>query len=97
MSQHEPPRFPDEWQVDEASQRATLVATAPSFLAALALFREVGDIAERLDHHPDLHLEEYKKVRIVTFSHDVGRLTARDQRLAREISDLVAERGWKSG
>ena len=96
MSHHDAPPFPEGWKVDHEAQRATLAATSPDFLAALALFRDVGEVAERLEHHPDLHLEGWNKVRIVTYSHDVGKLTARDERLATEISELLRKRGWKT-
>lgn len=62
------------------------------FLDALDLFRAIGDAAEELEHHPDLHLEEWNKVRIVTWSHDVGKLTERDERLARRINEVLARR-----
>lgn len=63
------------------------------FLDALDLFRDIGEAAEELEHHPDLHLEEWNKVRIVTWSHDVGGLTERDERLARRINEVLARRG----
>ena len=63
------------------------------FLDALDLFEEVGEVAEELEHHPDLHLEEYNKVRIATWSHDAGGLTERDERLARRITQILKERG----
>lgn len=62
------------------------------FLEALELFRAIGEVAEELEHHPDLHLEEWNRVRIETWSHDVGGLTERDERLAGRIAQLLALR-----
>jgi 4a-hydroxytetrahydrobiopterin dehydratase len=50
----------------------------------------VAEVADRLDHHPDLDLR-YPHVTVSTVSHDVGRLTGRDRALAVEISALAAE------
>lgn len=81
---------PPGWRVD--GDRMVLQLKAKDFLDALDLFRAVGEVAEELDHHPDLHLEQWNKVRIVTWSHDVGKLTSRDERLAARISDLLRAR-----
>ena len=62
------------------------------FLAALDLFRAVGEVAERLEHHPDLHLERWNEVRIESYSHDVGRLTERDEQLVAELTMLLRAR-----
>src|SRR5688572_14981012 len=52
------------------------------FDAALALVAAAAELARRADHHPDLHLTDYRKVRIETWSHDAGGLTERDFSLA---------------
>lgn len=85
---------PPPWRIDEESQRMTLEVKTKDFLDALDLFRRVGEVAEALDHHPDLHLERWNRVRLVTFSHDVGRLTERDERLARRLVEALREGGW---
>ena len=90
-------KFGPGWRVDEKAQRAELRLRVPDFLAALDLFREVGEAAEALEHHPDLHLESYDRVRVVTWSHDVGRLTERDERLAARVDDIVRSRGLTPG
>jgi 4a-hydroxytetrahydrobiopterin dehydratase len=61
----------------------------PDFAQALAFTNEVGAIAEELGHHPDIHLG-WGRVKIVTWSHDVGGLTARDVQLAHRIDRLRA-------
>lgn len=71
----------------------TLELRTRDFLDALDLFRAIGEVAEELEHHPDLHLEEWNRVRIETWSHDEGGLTERDERLAERIAALVARRG----
>jgi len=54
------------------------------FKAAMAFTGTVGELAERADHHPDI-LIQFHKVTVTLSSHDVGGVTDRDLRLARQI------------
>lgn len=87
------PDAPPGWTLRDDGRRLAIAVETEDFLDALDLFRAIGDVAEELEHHPDLHLERWNRVRIETYSHDVGRVTARDERLARRISALLADRG----
>lgn len=40
---------------------------------------------EKMDHHPDLHLTNYKKLTGVLTTHDAGDVTERDFKLAKKI------------
>jgi 4a-hydroxytetrahydrobiopterin dehydratase len=68
----------------------SLRVVTKDFLEAVGLINAIAPIAERLEHHPDFHLEQWNKLRITTYSHDVGKLTKRDERLARAINEVVA-------
>lgn len=59
------------------------------FRAALAFVNQVGDLAEAADHHPDILLHGYNRVRITLSTHSAGGLTESDFRLARQIDGLV--------
>ena len=87
------PQFPKGWSVDAEGKRVAIDLKTEDFLDALDLFREVGEIAEDLEHHPDLHLESWNRVRIVSYSHDVGRLTDRDERLVARVDGVLRKRG----
>lgn len=87
------PRFPKGWTVDADGKRVQVELKTQDFLDALDLFRSIGVIAEELEHHPDLHLEQWNRVRIVSYSHDVGALTKRDEALVSRIDALLRERG----
>ncbi len=57
------------------------------FAAALAFVNKAGEIAEKLDHHPDIRFGwGYAEFAITT--HDAGGLTANDFELAEEIENL---------
>mmetsp|Transcript_15117 Transcript_15117/g.19163 ORF Transcript_15117/g.19163 Transcript_15117/m.19163 type:complete len:148 (-) Transcript_15117:503-946(-) len=63
--------------------------TAKNFQAALNFLNEVGQIAEREGHHPDLHLTSYRDVEVTLFTHSVGGLTQNDIGLAEMIDKEV--------
>ena len=59
------------------------------FKHALALLNSIGDIAERVQHHPDLGIRNYNEVFVSTTTHDSDGLTQKDYELAQEITDLI--------
>jgi 4a-hydroxytetrahydrobiopterin dehydratase len=61
------------------------------FAAALDFFRRVGDVAEREDHHPDLHLTGYRNVVIELSTHALKGLSENDFILAAKIDELPVE------
>ena len=58
------------------------------FVAALGFIAQVGALAERANHHPEL-TNLYNHVRIALWTHDAGGLTERDLRLAEAIGARV--------
>ena len=58
------------------------------FASALALVNEIGKLAERANHHPDLEFG-WGYLRITLTSHDRGTVTDRDRRLAEAIGKLL--------
>lgn len=86
-------KAPPGWRVSADGKRMSIETETKDFLDALDLFRAIGEVAEDLEHHPDLHLEEWNKVRVVTWSHDAGGLTTRDEKLALKLTELLRARG----
>lgn len=62
------------------------------FATGVRLVEAIGAAADTADHHPDVDLT-YPRVDVRLSSHDVGGVTARDVRLAREISAAAARLG----
>ena len=58
------------------------------FCAALRFVNQVGVLAERAGHHPDIDIR-YNKVRLSLVTHDAGGLTAKDFDLAAVAGKLV--------
>lgn len=59
----------------------------PDFRTALAFVAYVGELAENMDHHPDVDIR-YNKVRLGLSTHSEGGLTENDVTLARRIDRL---------
>jgi len=60
----------------------------PDFKAALAFVNTVGDAAEAADHHPDILIHGWNKVRLEVTNHSAGGLTQADFDLAATIDAL---------
>lgn len=65
------------------------------FKGAIAFVNRVADLVNRANHHPDIHIEHYKHVRIVLTTHKVKGLSRADLDLAGEID--LAERAGPPG
>lgn len=58
--------------------------------SAIAFVDRIAVAAEELDHHPDVHIERYRNVRIVTTTFATGKLSDADVALARRIDDTFS-------
>jgi 4a-hydroxytetrahydrobiopterin dehydratase len=58
------------------------------FKGAMAFVNRVGEAANAANHHPDIHLEAYKTVRIVLTTHIAHGLTDADVDLAKTLDGL---------
>jgi 4a-hydroxytetrahydrobiopterin dehydratase len=58
------------------------------FKEALAFVQKVGKLAEKIQHHPDIFLHDYKHVTLRLTTHDTGGVSDKDIDLAREIDAL---------
>jgi 4a-hydroxytetrahydrobiopterin dehydratase len=59
-----------------------------NFMAAVAFIGAVARVAESRQHHPDLHLTDYRKLVIELSTHDAGGLTEMDFIVAAKIDAL---------
>ena len=69
----------------------------PDFRAALAFVNEIGELAERQGHHPDIHLG-WGKVGVEIWTHKIDGLTESDFVLAAKIDHLlIPSQGGSAG
>ena len=57
------------------------------FLSAFNFIKELADLAENSNHHPDI-FNSYNKVIISLTTHDLGGVSKKDFKLAMEIDNL---------
>lgn len=60
-----------------------------NFVAVIGLVNAIAVQAEVMDHHPDLHIFGWNKLRITLSTHDKGGLTELDFALAKKIDTFV--------
>jgi len=58
------------------------------FLSAVDLIDRIALIAEDEKHHPDIHLTQYRNLRVGLMTHEVGGLSEKDFTVAAKINDL---------
>ena len=79
----------DGWKLTHNGQRIRKDWNVNNFMAGLNFFGNVATIAEEMQHHPDLHLENYKEAWIEIWTHTVGGLTEADFHLASRIDEMA--------
>jgi 4a-hydroxytetrahydrobiopterin dehydratase len=76
------------WYLTHDGQRIRKDWTVKSFVAGMDFFNRVAQLAEGDGHHPDLHLEGYRKVWIELWTHAIGGLSENDFILAAKIDQV---------
>ena len=78
------------WRLtDDDNNKLSRTYTAKNFQCAMDSLVAIGKIAERENHHPDLHLTGYRNVEIELFTHSLGGVSANDIAMARMIDEEV--------
>jgi 4a-hydroxytetrahydrobiopterin dehydratase len=77
-----------KWTGDET--KISRSVEAPDFLTGIRIVDDVAQVAETVDHHPDIDIR-WRTVTFTLATHSAGGVTERDIDLARSI-DQVAER-----
>jgi 4a-hydroxytetrahydrobiopterin dehydratase len=76
----------DGWTDDTTSLRRSV--KAPSFIAGIRLVDAVAEVAEAMDHHPDIDIR-WTTITFVCSTHSAGGVTELDVALARRIDELA--------
>jgi 4a-hydroxytetrahydrobiopterin dehydratase len=77
------------WRLTHDGSRIRRDFTLPDFRAAVKLVNNIAALAEREQHHPDLHIEGYRKAWAEIHTHAIGGLSENDFILAAKI-DAIA-------
>ncbi len=76
------------WGFDEKTNAIVKEFTLHSFSSAAEFIGKIAPIANEQDHHPDILLHDYKKVKVMLSTHDVGGVTSNDFKLASAIDAI---------
>ena len=75
----------------ESENKITKRFEFKNFTETLAFINQVGELAEKANHHPDILLHDYNFVLITLQTHSERKVTQKDKALAKEIDALT----WK--
>ena len=60
-----------------------------NFAEAMGFVNKVADLAEEANHHPDILVHGWNKVRLTLSTHSEGRVTDNDHQMAEKIDGLA--------
>lgn len=78
-----------EWRLNGDGTRIRRDWNLTTFREGIRLLNNVGALAEREQHHPDLHLVSYRQVWIELTTHAIGGLSINDFILAAKIDSIA--------
>jgi len=67
----------------------TRTFTLKGFKGAMSFANRVAEAANEANHHPDIHIENYRTVRVVLTTHLTGNISDADVELALQIDKLA--------
>ena len=76
-----------EWKQKEEKLIRTI--TFSNFKEVVSVVNKISKIAEKVNHHPDLEIFSYRKLRIKIHTHELNKLTEKDFDLAMKIDSLL--------
>ena len=77
------------WRLTHDGSRIRRDWTLADFRTAIKLANAIAALAEREQHHPDLHLEGYRRLWIELSTHAIGGLSVNDFILAAKIDRIA--------
>ena len=76
------------WRPSPDGKRISRSWRVRDFVTGLEFFGRIADVAEAEDHHPDLHLANYRDLTVELWTHAAGGLTDNDFIMAAKIDSL---------
>jgi 4a-hydroxytetrahydrobiopterin dehydratase len=71
------------------AQAITRTVHVPTFLGGIEVVDRVAEVAEAMDHHPDIDIR-YTTLTFTCSTHSAGGVTDKDFELAHRINEIVA-------
>lgn len=82
-----------DWELVDSGKKITRKFKLKNFVEAVRLINAVADLAEREQHHPDLHLTGYRHVSVDLTTHAIDGLSENDFIVAAKIDSLISQLG----
>jgi len=76
------------WRLTDEGRKIRKDWKLKDFAVGIDFLNKVARVAAEEGHHPDLHLESYRRVRIEIWTHAIGGLSENDFILAAKIDRL---------
>jgi len=76
-----------EWRIEE--KKLVKEFEFANFKRAVEFVNKILPIAQDMNHHPDILIHSYKKVKIILFTHSEGKITEKDYNLSEKIDKLI--------
>ena len=74
---------------EDGISKLELCFRSKTFNSSLEYLSSIGLIADRMDHHPDVHVTSFRNVRIVVYTFSLKGLTELDFNLAKAIDNEI--------
>eukprot|EP00633_Aureoumbra_lagunensis_P002943 CAMPEP_0197289220 /NCGR_PEP_ID=MMETSP0890-20130614/6452_1 /TAXON_ID=44058 ORGANISM="Aureoumbra lagunensis, Strain CCMP1510" /NCGR_SAMPLE_ID=MMETSP0890 /ASSEMBLY_ACC=CAM_ASM_000533 /LENGTH=376 /DNA_ID=CAMNT_0042760481 /DNA_START=129 /DNA_END=1256 /DNA_ORIENTATION=+ len=79
------------WVLSGDEKRIMKKLVAKNWSAAIGFINDVSEIAEKMNHHPDIHLCNYRQVELILTTHASSGLTQIDLDMAQSIDKIQVE------
>ncbi len=60
-----------------------------NFVQAVKFVNKIMVVAQKANHHPDILIHSYSKVKIILTTHDKKKVTEKDYSLAKKIDEIL--------
>lgn len=78
-----------QWSLSVDAKSISRSMQCRNFVEAVQWINRIAELAEAEQHHPDLHLTGYRKLRIELTTHAIGGLSENDFILAAKVDAIV--------
>ena len=72
----------------EENQKLIARITCVDFTDAVQKVNEIAELAEKMNHHPDLRIYSYKMLEITLYTHTTKTISDKDYQLAEKMTTL---------
>ncbi len=70
----------------EENQKLIANITCTDFADAVQKVNQIAELAEKMNHHPDLRIYSYKMLEITIYTHTTNDISDKDYQLAEKIT-----------